>query len=103
VIARARAILSANHAEVGRFFQGRRDLANIPPGPGMIAFPRLLRGEVEPLLERLRERHQTTLAPGRFFGAPGHFRLALGTPPETLREGLRRLGLALDEAEAGPA
>jgi len=103
VIARARAILSANQAEVGRFLEGRGDLTAIPLGPSMIAFPRLLRGEVELLLERLRERHQTTLAPGRFFGAPGHFRLALGTPPETLREGLRRLGLALGDAETGPA
>jgi len=107
VIARARAILSANQSEAGRFLQGRKDLESIPIGPGMIAFPRLVRGEVEALLDRLRARHRTTLAPGRFFGAPGHFRLSLGAPPETLREGLRRLGLALDEsrgeAEAKPA
>ena len=46
---------------------------------------------------RLRDRHETTVVPGRFFGAPGHFRLALGCLPETLEGGLERLARALDE------
>ena len=41
----------------------------------------------------------TTVVPGRFFGAPDHFRLALGCPPETLEGGLERLATALDEAD----
>jgi len=48
---------------------------------------------------RLRDRHETTVVPGRFFGAPGHFRLALGYSPETLEGGLERLARALDEAD----
>jgi aspartate/methionine/tyrosine aminotransferase len=63
----------------------------------MIAFPRLLRGDVESLCRRLRERHETTVVPGRFFGAPAHFRLALGCAPEILEGGLERLARALDE------
>jgi aspartate/methionine/tyrosine aminotransferase len=65
----------------------------------MIAFPRLLRGDVDDLCRRLRENHETTVVPGRFFEAPRHFRLALGCPPETLAGGLERLARALDEAE----
>jgi aspartate/methionine/tyrosine aminotransferase len=49
------------------------------------------------LCRRLREGHETTVVPGRFFGAPGHFRLALGCAPETLEGGLARLATALDE------
>jgi aspartate/methionine/tyrosine aminotransferase len=64
----------------------------------MIAFPRLLRGEVDNLCRRLRERHETTVVPGSFFGAPSHFRLALGCPPATLEGGLERLARALDAA-----
>jgi aspartate/methionine/tyrosine aminotransferase len=60
----------------------------------MIAFPRLRDGDVERLCERLR-RDETTVVPGRFFGAPQHFRLAIGCAPETLRGGLERLGRAL--------
>ena len=65
----------------------------------MIAFPRLLRGDVEDLGRRLRERHETTVVPGRFFGAPSHFRVALGCLPATLEGGLERLARALDEAD----
>jgi hypothetical protein len=62
----------------------------------MIAFPRLLKGDVESLCERLRERFETTVVPGRFFGVPDHFRLAIGAEPEVIAEGLARLGQALD-------
>jgi hypothetical protein len=64
----------------------------------MIAFPRLLRGGVDAFCQRLRERHETTVVPGRFFGAPDHFRLSLGGPPENFAGGLLRLARALDEA-----
>jgi len=61
----------------------------------MIAFPRLRDGDVEGLCERLR-RDETTVVPGRFFGAAQHFRLSIGCATETLGGGLERLGRALD-------
>jgi hypothetical protein len=94
--ARARAILEANAAALDAFLASRPDLECAPLGGGMIVFPRLRDGDVDALCERLR-RDETTVVPGRFFGAPGHFRLAIGCPPQTLRGGLERLARALDE------
>ncbi len=92
--ARARRILEANAALLGTFLASRPELDCAPVGGGMIAFPRLRDGDVERLCERLR-RDETTVVPGRFFGASQHFRLAIGCAPETLRGGLERLGRAL--------
>ena len=99
IAARARKILETNADGANAFLAARPDLACAPVDGGMIAFPRLLRGEVDSLCRRLRERHETTVVPGRFFGAAGHFRLALGCLPETLEGGLERLARALDEAD----
>jgi aspartate/methionine/tyrosine aminotransferase len=93
---RARRILEGNRGAVNAFFDSRADLRVARVTTGMIAFPKLLRGDVETLVRVLREEHETTVVPGRFFEAPEHFRLALGTLPETLTEGLARLGKALD-------
>jgi aspartate/methionine/tyrosine aminotransferase len=99
IAARARKILETNADGANAFLAARPDLTCAPVDGGMIAFPRLLRGDVESLCHRLRERHETTVVPGHFFGAPGHFRLALGCLPETLEGGLERLARALDEAD----
>jgi aspartate/methionine/tyrosine aminotransferase len=93
---RTRQILLPNIESVNAFLAARPELACAPVDGGIIAFPRLLRGDVESLCTRLRERYETTVVPGRFFGAPGHFRLALGGEPAMLAEGLARLGRALD-------
>jgi aspartate/methionine/tyrosine aminotransferase len=100
VAARARRILEANRDTVNRFFEGRSDLDAARVGAGMITFPRLRRGDVDSLAATLRDRYDTTVVPGRYFEMPEHFRLALGCPPETLAEGLRRLAAALDELPA---
>jgi aspartate/methionine/tyrosine aminotransferase len=100
VAAHARRILEPNRATVNRFFESRPDLVAMPVDAGMITFPRLARGDVEVLAGVLREQFETTVVPGRFFEMPDHFRLALGCPPPTLEEGLRRLGAALDALAA---
>ena len=96
VAERARRILETNKEGVNAFLAARPELACEPVDGGMIAFPRLLRGDVESLCELLRERFETTVVPGRFFGADDHFRLAIGAEPEVIAEGLARLGQALD-------
>jgi aspartate/methionine/tyrosine aminotransferase len=95
---RARRIVEANAASMNAFLAARDDLACEPVDAGMTAFPRLLSGDVDELCRRLRERHETTVVPGRFFGMADHFRLALGCAPEILAGGLERLARALDEA-----
>jgi len=96
IAARAKALLDGNRAALQRFFDGRSDLEVGRLGAGMIAFPRLRRGSVDALCRSLREKHETTVVPGRFFGRAEHFRVSYGCRPETLAGGLERLGAALD-------
>ena len=61
-------------------------------------FPRI-RGvqDTSAFAERLLREHGTAVVPGRFFEAPAHFRLGFGGPTPLVKEGLNRLGAALDE------
>jgi basic amino acid/polyamine antiporter, APA family len=70
---------------------------------GTIAFPRLLAGDVEELCARLRDRHETSVVPGRFFDLPEHFRIGIGGAEETVQPGLERLARALGEMRGGRA
>jgi aspartate/methionine/tyrosine aminotransferase len=95
---RARTLLDANRALVDAFLDDRPDLEAVRPAHGTIVFPRLRDGgDAAALCARLRERFETVVVPGRFFERPSHFRLGLGGATADLREGLTRLGAALDE------
>lgn len=98
---RARRTLEANTSTANVFLAGRRDLKCPPLDGGMIAFPRLV-GDVDLLCARLRSRFETTVVPGRFFGAASHFRLSLGCAPAAFAAGLVNLGRALDEIASEP-
>jgi len=97
VAAQAGALLEKNRALLDRFLDSRKDLAAVRPQAGTIIFPRLVRGSVDRFCALLREKYETSVVPGRFFEMPEHFRLGIGGETETLAEGLRRLGAALDE------
>ncbi len=97
IAARARALLDANRATLQRFFDGRADLEVPRLRAGMIAFPRLRGGDVDALCAILREKHETTVVPGRFFGLTDHFRVSYGCLPATLAGGLEGLSAVLDE------
>jgi aspartate/methionine/tyrosine aminotransferase len=101
ILARARAILGGNRAPWLAFLADRDDLEAEPATIGTTAFPRVLGGDADRLCEILRERYETSIVPGRFFGAPEHVRLGLCGDPETFREGLKRLGAALDDLRRG--
>ncbi|MGE3395948.1 MAG: pyridoxal phosphate-dependent aminotransferase [Sphingomonas sp.] len=90
------ALLERNRILANGFFAGRDDLQCAPMTGGITAFPRLLRGDVEALNRLLRERYETSIVPGRFFGLADHFRLGVGQPTELVEGGLERLGAALD-------
>jgi aspartate/methionine/tyrosine aminotransferase len=94
---RARRRLEANRPVLDAFLDGRDDLDCVRTRWGTTAFPRLHTGDVEALCTRLREAYETSVVPGRFFGAPQHVRIGLGGPTDLLAEGLRRLGRALDD------
>jgi aspartate/methionine/tyrosine aminotransferase len=96
-VARARDLLQVNHGLLDAFLDSRHDLECFRPGAGTVVFPRLNRGDPELFFRLLREKYETTVAPGRFFEMPRHFRLGIGGNTSELRGGLERLSAALDE------
>lgn len=89
--------LDANRQLLNNFLNQRDDLETVRPAAGSIMFPRVTSGDSETLCKLLREKYETSVVPGRFFGLPAHFRVGLGGDSAALTEGLRRLGAALDE------
>ena len=82
---------------IERFFDQRSDLEVSRPEFGTVYFPRIRRGAVDDLCSLLREKYETTVVPGKFFGLPEHIRIGIGGDTAILEEGLSRLGQALDE------
>jgi aspartate/methionine/tyrosine aminotransferase len=94
---RADKILSGNCAILKKLLDSRADLVTIRPGAGTVAFPQLSSGHADAFCQLLREKYDTSVVPGRFFDAPEHFRMGIGGEAENVREGLARVGAALDE------
>lgn len=97
VASRAKRLLETNRKCLDAFLDSRSDLAVFRPEHGTIVFPKLRSGSVEEFVALLREKYETSVAPGSFFDMPQHFRIGIGGEPETTRVGLERLGAALDE------
>lgn len=94
---RSRELLATNHVLLNRFLDGN-DAVQAPRfDNGTISFPRLKTGNVEQLCSLLREKYETSVVPGRFFGMPDHFRLGLGSETGSFAAGIERLVTALDE------
>ena len=93
----ARQLLETNRAALNDFLNARKDLAVVRNEHATIVFPQLLNGTVESLHNVLRQKYETSIVPGSYFGQPQHFRIGVGGDTEMTREGLRRLALALDE------
>lgn len=94
---RARRLLEANRPLLISFLRSRKDLDWAEQKYGTVAFPRVLRADVENLCALLAEKYETSVVPGRFFEMPDHIRIGVGCSTETLVAGLERLGAALDE------
>jgi aspartate/methionine/tyrosine aminotransferase len=92
----AQELLERNRPLLQQFLKSRDDLEFVSTRYGTTAFPRLKNGSVERLFE-LTSKYETSVVPGRFFGAPQHFRIGIGGSTEMVEEGLCRLGQALDE------
>jgi aspartate/methionine/tyrosine aminotransferase len=96
-----RALLETNRALFAEFLAARSDLACFLPPHGTVVFPKLLTANVGALCRLLRETYETSVVPGEYFGSPRHFRIGLCVEPDVFREGLGRLGRALDEIGRG--
>jgi hypothetical protein len=97
VAARAKKLVEENRRHLDAFVDSRQDLECFRPPFGTVFFPKLRRGSVDEFCELLKSRYDTSVVPGRFFEMPEHFRIGIGGDAEMTREGLVRLGRALDE------
>jgi aspartate/methionine/tyrosine aminotransferase len=93
--ARAAALLDANRAAYREILGGHPGLDQIVFDQGTTVFPRLAGGDGDAFFRRLVADFETSLVPGRFFGAPAHVRIGLGGDPAMTHEGLRRVAAAL--------
>jgi len=98
-VTRAKNILESNRAVLNDFLDSREELKVARTGHGTTSFPRLLKGRVEDLWTLLNDKYDTAVVPGRFFESPQHLRLGMCAEPELFSEGVKRLGLALDELQ----
>ena len=97
LLARARGILRNNQRLMSAFVAGRPDLLWAPPAGGGVAFPRLLGSDdAEPFVDYAAREFGVGVTPGRLFGAPAHFRVAVAGEAGVLEAGLEALGRALD-------
>lgn len=89
--------LAANRQQFNQFVATRDDVECMQAEHGITVFPRWKGGDVEPLHQLLQSKYDTSIVPGRWFDMPDRFRVGLGADIEMLKEGLVRLGAALDE------
>jgi aspartate/methionine/tyrosine aminotransferase len=83
---------------VDNFLSNQNALRWVKPEGGIIVFLHAANGkDTSGLTDLLREKYKTLVMPGRFFDQPDGFRLGFGGPAEELTEGLRRIGLAVEE------
>jgi aspartate/methionine/tyrosine aminotransferase len=90
-------ILSQNHSLLKSFLAKHLFLRTKQLDYGTTAFIGFEVGKVTQLSELLLKKYDTAITPGMFFGMPDFFRIGLGCEPADFREGLNRLGLALNE------
>jgi aspartate/methionine/tyrosine aminotransferase len=96
--ARARRIVEENSRAFAEFLSGEPKL-ECAPTRATLAFPRLSGvADAGPFVERLFSETGTAVAPGRFFGAPAHFRVAFGGEPSRVRAGLETIRRCLESA-----
>jgi aspartate/methionine/tyrosine aminotransferase len=97
LLERARRILVPNGGRLWELVEGRPELEWVPPVGGAVAFPRLAGADdAEGFVEGARTSFGVGVVPGRFFGAPAHFRVAVSGRPDILEAGLEALERALD-------
>lgn len=93
---RTRKIVEADRAQLKTFLDANKShIAAVQSSHGTTCFPKLLRGNIDELSQRLRAKFDTTVVPGKFFEMPDHFRIGMGVDHAMFAEGLRRLAQAL--------
>jgi aspartate/methionine/tyrosine aminotransferase len=95
---RARRVLKPGAALFRDFVEARPELVWIEPLGGSVGFPRLSGVDSADAFVAFAEKeHGVGVTPGRYFGEPAHFRVAVAGPFDMLERGLEALGGALDD------
>src|SRR5438445_3805076 len=92
---KARRIVEADRELFREFLKQQSALSAVATEWGTTSFPRLVNGNADALLDRLRTEFDTSAVPGRFFEMPDHFRIGMGVNTEMFAEGLNRISRAL--------
>jgi aspartate/methionine/tyrosine aminotransferase len=93
---RTRKVVEADRALLQEFLANHKAVSTPRTEFGTTAVLRLITGSVDDFLTRLRTDYETSVVPGRFFGLPSHFRIGMGVDHEMFREGLQRIGHAIN-------
>ncbi len=93
--ARAEELISVNRQALVAQLEDHPAIEWTMPEVGTTVFPRLRSSDVDSFCAFLRERYETSVAPGVYFERPDYFRIGLAGEPEMTREALARLGEAL--------
>ena len=97
LLERARRVLEPGSALFRDFVAAHDQIDWIEPLGGSVGFPRLLGYEdAEPFIDFAQHEHDVGVTPGRYFGEPAHFRVAVAGEFDVLERGLDALGAALD-------
>jgi aspartate/methionine/tyrosine aminotransferase len=89
-----RELLDRNRALANEFLAATPELDCEPLQVGTVLFPRM-DYPVEAFCRFLRERYETVVTPGHFFGSPERIRIGIGGETSLLAEGLNRIRDAL--------
>jgi aspartate/methionine/tyrosine aminotransferase len=92
---RARQILDSDRKSLRDFLKQQSNICAVSTEWGTTSFPRLLNGNTDSFLKRLRSEFDTSAVPGRFFEMPDHVRIGMGVNTEMFTEGLNRINQAL--------
>ena len=94
--ARTRNLLRANLELARKFVAGHPQLSVAEKPRANVTFPRLAGvADTSAFVDAVAETHNVAVAAGRYFDAPGHFRISLAGRTYRLAEGLDRLSEAL--------
>jgi aspartate/methionine/tyrosine aminotransferase len=99
---RTKAILKPNTALLEKMLHDTPGVSHINRRFGTVAFPRLDHSNADDLCRLLRQKYETTVVPGRFFGRPDHFRVGIGGETEMVSAGLSRLSSAIQDMKQAP-
>ena len=86
----SRELLAHNTALANEFLAATPEFVAEPLKVGTVVFPRV-EFEVEEFCQLLRDKYETVITPGKFFGAPNYVRIGVGGDAAVFSEGLNRL------------